>query len=414
MPAETGVLTGGVIALLLGLLLGFERERSKKGDERVSAGVRTFPLLTLAGYLGALAGAHGAAWVLPAVLLGATAVVVVSYLRTSERDPGVTTEFTELLSPLLGALVAWGQTSIAASLTVLVALLLTLKAPLHRIAGRITEDEILSILKFAIVAVVVVPLLPRQAWGPYDAVVPRDVGFVVVVISAISLAGYLLVKFLGGRSGWALAGLLGGLVSSTAVTLTLSGKARTLPKALRSLAVGILLASMVLYARGAALLALFDPPLGLHVVPRILPLFALGAVFAYRAWRRANESEPGHVAVGNPVELTRAVALGLLFATLLVVARSAQARLGTAGLWAASAAGGLLDVDAVAVTNARLRGQGLSSLDAAAGGFLLATLSNLAMKFLIVAAVGGRDLLRLVGPAFAALGVTTAILMLWP
>ncbi len=290
-------------------------------------------------------------------------------MRTADRHAGATTEVVAILAPLLGALVEWGQAPLAASLAALVTLLLTLKAPLHKIAGSVTEEETLSILKFAIVAVVLVPLLPDRAFGPYAAIVPRHVGIVVVTVSAVSLLGYLLVRVLGGRTGWPLAGLLGGLVSSTAVTLSFSQKARSLPAIRRPLAAGILLACTVLYLRGLLFTMLFDQALGLYLAPRLLALFVVCGAFAAVQMRRQPGEDSEAVALENPAELGRAVGLGLLFAAILLMSRAAQAELGTRGLWAAGALGGLVDVDSVAVAAARLRQQGLASVEAAGGSF---------------------------------------------
>lgn len=398
---------------LIGLLLGLERERSQREDERLFAGIRTFPILAISGFLAALAGPAGAPLALPALLLGVSALAVASYWRTSDVHRGATTEAAAILTPLLGALVAWEEAPLAAALAVVVTLLLAVKAPLHRLAGAVSEDEILSILKFGIVAVVLVPLLPDQPVGPYGAIVPRHVGLVVLIVSGVSLGGYLLVRLLGGRVGWALAGLLGGLVSSTAVTLSLSGKVRALPHLVRPLAAGTLLASMILYARGAFLIGLFDPPLALHLAPRLALLFLVASLFALAELRGGVSGEDrGHVGLGNPVELGRAVALGLLFAAILLGARAAQAELGTAGLWTAGGVGGLVDVDSVAVASARLRQQGLASMPAAGGSFLLATLANLLVKAGIVIAVGGAGLARRVLPGFLALAVATVALLL--
>ena len=274
------------IALLIGLLLGLERERSQSPGERF-AGIRTFPLLALAGHLAALLGREGATLLLPAVLAAVAVLVAVEYQRAAPEHRGMTTEVLALVTPLLGALCAYGRSLLAVGLAVIVTLLLALKAPLHRLAGALREEEVLAVLKFGIVAAVALPLLPTQAVGPYGAIVPRHVGLVVVVICAISLVGYLLVRLLGGRTGWALAGLIGGLVSSTAVTLALAGKARDLQHLLRPLAAGILLASMVLYARGLVLTALFDPPLARFLLPRLALLFVVGAAFA--AWELARK-----------------------------------------------------------------------------------------------------------------------------
>jgi uncharacterized membrane protein (DUF4010 family) len=400
-------------ALLIGLLLGLERERAESDRERF-AGIRTFPILSLAGCVAALVGRDGPSLLLPAVVVGLAALVVSAYQWTAEVHHGVTSEALALLAPLLGALCGYGRGPLAASLAVIVTLLLAMKAPLHRLAGALTEEEVLSILKFGLVSVVALPLLPTQEMGPYGAIVPRHVGWVVVVICGLSLLGYVLVRVLGGRTGWALAGLVGGLVSSTAVTLALSGKARELKHLLRPLAGGILLASMVLNARGLLLATVFDGPYARYLLPRLAALFVVGGVFAgWELLRKEGGGERGEVGLGNPVELTRAVTLGLLFAGITVLARAAQERMGTAGLWAAGAVGGLLDVDSVAVANAGLRKSGVVTAEAAGGSFLLATLTNLAVKAGIVIVVGGRALAARVLPGFAALAaLTVAFLVL--
>ncbi len=406
----TDAFSGAAVCLLIGLLLGLERQRSQRPDEQLFAGIRTFPLLVLSGFLGALAAQKGAPLALPAALLGVAGLAIAAYHRTAAEHVGATTESLALLAPLLGACVGFGQPDLAAALAVAVTLLLTLKAPLHKIAGAISEEEIFSILKFGIVAVILLPLLPRRAYGPYDAIVPRHVGFVVVTISAVSLVGYLLVRVLGGRTGWALTGLVGGLVSSTAVTLTLSGKAREAQAPLSPLAAGTLLASMILYARGAVLIGLFDAPTLAYLAPRLLALFVVGAAFAARELRSADKgAATGGVALGNPVELSKAFSLGPLFALILLLGRAAQATFGSAGLWAAAAVGGLLDVDSVALANARLRQQGLATIDAAGGSFLLATLANLTVKGSIVVTAGGAPFARRVLPGFVALAAATLV-----
>jgi len=400
-----------VTAVLIGLLLGFERQHSHTQGRALFAGVRTFPLLTLAGYLSARAAE---AWLLPLTMALVGALVVISYLRTSRQELGMTTEVVALIAPLLGALVQEGETMLAASSAVLVTLLLTLKAPLHRIAGAVSESELLSILKFAVVAVVLVPLLPNEAMGPYGAIVPYQVGLVVVILCAVSLGGYLLVRILGSYSGWALAGLLGGLVSSTAVTLSFAGKAREAPALERALAVGILLASTILYARGLFLARLFDAELAAYLAPRLAGLFVVSVVFAAFQYRKAGgEREPGPMALGNPVELGRAATLAIIFAAVLVLARAAQERIGASGLMLTGVVGGLVDVDSVTVAAARMRRLGLAPVDVAAGSYLLATLSNLVLKAGVVAGVGGLGLARRVLPAFVTMAAATIALLLF-
>ena len=405
-------LGNAAVSILIGMLLGLERERSQRTpDEQPFAGIRTFPLLVLSGHLAALASDR-APLLLPAAVLAVAALATASYLATAAKHVGATTEALAILAPLLGATVGFGRSDLAAALAVAVTLLLTLKAPLHRIVGALSEEEVFAILKFGIVAVILQPLLPNTPMGPYGAVVPRHVGIVVVTITALSLVGYILVRVLGGRTGWALTGLVGGLVSSTAVTLTLSAKARETPALVRPLAAGIVLASMILYARGAVLIGLFDAPTLDYLGPRLLGLFLVGLVFAALELRTKSEAETGRVGLGNPVELTKAFTLGLLFAFILVLGRAAQAQFGSAGLWAAGAVGGLVDVDSVALANARLHQQGLATSEAAGGAYLLATLANLLVKGSIVVSTGGASLARRVLPAFGALVLGTIVALL--
>jgi uncharacterized membrane protein (DUF4010 family) len=399
-------LGGAFVSLLLGFLLGLERERAKKAQP-LFAGIRTLPLIALCGFFAASAAPKGMPLALPALLLTVGAFGVASYLRAREADAGITSEIAALVAALLGAVVAWGQVPAAAAAAVVVTLLLTLKAPLHRLAGRVSEDEVLAIVKFGIVALVVLPLLPDRPVGPYGALVPRSVGMMVLVLSGVSLVGYLLVKFLGGRAGWALAGALGGLVSSTATTLSFSARARGAREQVPALAVGVILATTVLYLRGAVVVGLMDERLAMYLAPRLAVLFVVSLAFALVQFRRGTSRSAQDMELGNPVELGRAVALGLMFAVVILLARVAQAKLGTAGLWAVGLVGGLVDVDSIAVATARLRQQDLATLEVAGSAYLLATLSNLAFKSGAVALTAGGEMARRVLPAFAILAALT-------
>lgn len=403
------VAAGLAQSLLIGLLLGLERERARDAAEEAEgfAGIRTFPLFTLAGFLAAVLAAQ-APLALPALVI-AVAALAVAFQVVGPAGKGATTETAALLAVLLGAAVGFGRGSLAAAVAVVAALLLTLKAPLHRLARAVSQDEILAILKFGVVALIALPLLPDRGLGPYQAVNPRDVGLMVVLLTAVSLVGYLLVRFFGEGKGYTLAGLLGGLASSTAVALSFSRKAREAPELARPLAAGIVVASTVLYARGALVLMALDGPLGRHLLPRLAALFAVGLALSLVLLNRASASRgPGPaLALGNPVELGHALLLATLFGVVLLIARVAQAKLGTAGLWTVGAVGGLVDVDSVAVAAARLRQQDVVGVPVAAGAYLLATVSNLVFKGGLTLLAGGAPLARQVLPAFGVLAVLT-------
>jgi uncharacterized membrane protein (DUF4010 family) len=405
-------LGGAFVSLLIGLLLGLERERAK-GQHALFAGIRTFPLFALCGFFGGLAAQKGVPLALPAVLVAVAGFGLASYLRAPEREAGVTTEMSGLLAALLGAVAAFGELVAAASSAVVVTLLLTLKAPLHRIAGRVSEDELLAIVKFGLVAVVLLPLLPDRPMGPYGALVPRKIGLLVAILSGVSLAGYLLVRILGARAGWALAGALGGLVSSTATALSFSSRAREAREQVPALAVGVVLASTVLYLRGLVVFSFMDRALAVHLAPRLAALFAVGLAFAAVQYRRQPRERAGEITLGNPVELGRALALAAVFAAVIVLARAAREWLGAAGLWVVGLVGGLVDVDSVAVAAARLRQQDLTTVETGAGVYLLATASNLLFKGSAVALTAGAPMAGRVLPAFVALIVATAAVVLW-
>jgi uncharacterized membrane protein (DUF4010 family) len=407
------VAAGLAQSLLIGLLLGLERERARDAAEAEGfAGIRTFPLFTLGGFLAAVLAGH-APLALPALVI-AVAALAVAFQVVGPAGKGATTETAALLAVLLGAAVGFGRGSLAAAVAVVAALLLTLKAPLHRLARAVSQQEILAILKFGVVALIVLPLLPDRGLGPYQAVNPRAVGLMVVLLTAVSLAGYLLVRFFGEGSGYALAGLLGGLASSTAVALSFSRKGRQAPELARPLAAGIVIASTVLYARGALVLAALDAPLARYLLPRLGALFAVGLVLSLVLLKRASAPRGAGppLALGNPVELGRALLLAALFGIVLLVARVAQAELGRAGLWTVGVLGGLADVDSVAVAAARLRQQEVVGIPVAAGAYLLATVSNLVFKGGVTVLAGGAPLARQVLPAFGVLALLTAAALL--
>jgi uncharacterized membrane protein (DUF4010 family) len=405
------------IAIVLGGLLGLERQRSANGDgeaRNLFAGIRTFALFSLSGYLGAHLAQAGVPHAVPAVLIAVAGLVTVAYFRTSVHDPGLTSEMAALVSALLGALIGFGQAPLAVAIGVVVAVILAQRDPLHRFVAALSEEEVTAVLKFAIVAVVLLPLLPDRAMGPFGAIVPRHLGFLVAAICGLGLAGYVLVRWIGSRAGFALAGFLGGLVSSTAVTLGFSARARTNADAVPALASGIVLASTIVYLRGLGFLLVFEPVIARDLWWRALLVAAVGGAFVAWGFSRQGKAEGEALKLENPVDLGRAASLGLVFAGVLVVGRAAQAWLGTAGFWATSAVAGLVDVDSVLVTGMDLHEQQLVTPKTVAAGYLLATVANLAAKGAIVVVTGGKALARRVLPGFLAMALTTALLLLWP
>ncbi len=407
------------VALGLGLLLGLERERERPEGQERFAGARTFALVAL---LGATALHFQVALGLPGLLWAAFAAVaaltVASYVLTSRQgDVGATTEMGVLLTFLLGVLCAAGQLSLATALGVVTLLVFSIKGWSHRLAGRIEPADVAATLKFAIVTAIVLPLLPDRALGPppLDALNPWKVGLMVVLISGLNFAAYLLAKAVGEEQGLSLAALLGGLVSSTAVTLGFSQRSRREPELAAPLALGILLAWTTMFFRVLVAVAVVNAALATRLLPGVGLLGALSLLACAWLWRRKQAGGRGSVRSGsNPFELGEAIKFGLLFGLVSVVARAAQQGFGAAGLYAAGFLAGLTDVDAISLSMANLALSDPASSVAATRTVLLAVLSNTLVKASMAVGLGSPSLRRsLLGPGLllAAGGVAALLLV---
>src|SRR5512132_680674 len=263
------IFLGFLVALAAGLLIGLEREQSRALDKKPSiGGVRTFPLIALAGALSSLLAHTMGVWPILGALLVVGAFLAVSYFQEwgRETSPGSTTQVAALITFLLGVLallpglpLATGQRYllIAASAGVVMALL-SFKAPLHQAVARISEDDIYATAKFVILALVVLPFLPDRTFGPYNVLNPFEIGVLVVLIAGISFLGYIATRIVGERGGLVVTGILGGLVSSTAVTVSMATQARQAPKIAIPAAVAILVASATMFGRILTIVGIVD------------------------------------------------------------------------------------------------------------------------------------------------------------
>jgi uncharacterized membrane protein (DUF4010 family) len=392
------------MVLLMGLLIGLERQHSQK-DEPLFAGFRTFPLIALIGYFSGLGARAGWGWVLGVGFGGVCAVAVAAYVvRALGPHKGATTEFMAMLAFLFGALTAFDYLIPAATFAVATTLLLSVKAPLHRLAESIQEDEMYAILKFAVVSVIILPLLPNRAFGPLQVLNPRLIWWMVVLISAISMLGYVLMRFLGARQGIAMTGMLGGLVSSTAATFGLSRKAREAEDTLaKYFALGIVVASTIMFFRVLFLVLVINQKLGSALaLPIALPALA-GMGIGFFLWMKKGAHGEVALQVKNPMELGSALKFGLLFATILFLSKGAYQYFGSSGVYVAGALAGMTDVDAFSISAARLARENVLAANTANASILLACAMNTLVKGCIAALLGGVALRRLILPIFSAL-----------
>ncbi len=406
MPTYSQIVWNGAMAMLMGLLIGLERQHSQKADEPLFAGFRTFPVITLTGFLAGLLAKAGFVWVLPVALAGVCAVAVAAYYVTAQgQHKGATTEFVAILAFVLGALTAFNFVIPAATFAVIITLLLSTKAPLHRFAEKIQEEEIYAILKFGIVTVIVLPLLPDRTFGPFQVLNPRLIWLMVVLISAVSMVGYALMRFMGARHGIAVTGMLGGLASSTATTFGLSEKAREAEDSLaKFFALGIVIASTIMFFRMLILTFVVDHRLAKALVAPIMVPAVVGVALALFLWRKKpdTQSEAG-LRVRNPMDLWTAIKFGVVFAVVLFVSRAAYQYFGSSGVYIAGALAGMTDVDAFTISAARLGQENVLAASTANASILLAGAMNTLVKGGIAAVLGGSALRRVIVPVFGVL-----------
>jgi uncharacterized membrane protein (DUF4010 family) len=383
------------VALALGLVVGVERGWQTR---ELASGVRNLGMRSfgLVGLLGGVVGSldHGPGWLLGLAFAGVAGFAALTYLVSSRitGDYGATTEVALLVTFSLGALAATGREVEAAGAAVGTALLLGSKTRLHEFVAALDERELIAALQLLLVATVVIPLLPDRALGPYQAINPRAVGWLVLLISGVSFAGYLAVKLLGARRGTLVTAVLGGLTSSTAVTLAFGRAARGDPRNAPLLGAGIGLAAATMAVRLAALVSVVAPDL---LRTLALPLAALTAVpvaaaLVVRA-RASGAGEHDSLPVRNPLQLEVALAWAAFLVLLSVLSRALYDWLGEPGLYLLSATSGLADVDAISLSLARLVPDALSAPQAA-HAILIAALSNTFAKAVLAWVAGGRAL----------------------
>ena len=402
------------VALGLGLLVGVQRERV---DDPL-AGIRTFPLITILGALLAeLSLRLDATWIFAAGLGSLAAVLATGYAitgRTGRYKLGLTTEIAALYMYIVGAFIAIGAVTVGVVMGGLCALLLHLKEPMEGFAARLTQADVKSVMQFAAIALVVLPVLPNRTYGPYDVLNPFEIWLMVVLIVGISLAGYVLYKLLGARAGTLLGGVLGGLISSTAATASYASRAKQHPSLAPQVALLIMVASTVAYLRILVEIAVAAPSVLSDVAPPLLIISLANGVICGVALVFVRGDAGDLAKQDNPSELRVALVFGALYGLIIFAIAAARETYGDPGLYVIATISGLTDVDAITLSTANLIEAG--RLDPGSGwrAIVLASLSNLVFKGVLGSALGGRALMRHLAPLFlTSIAAGIAVLLLW-
>lgn len=400
-------------SLGIGLLLGIERER--KQDPR--AGVRTFALTCLFGTLSGHVAGLAALPLLPiAGLAGIAALTLTAYWHPSacHDSPDPTTQVALLLAYALGLLVYAGPSELAVALAIIATLLLYLKPELSGLSQKLTRPDILAVLQFGAVSAIILPILPNRAFGPYQAINPYEIWLMVVLISGVSLCGYVAVRLLGEKVGGPLLGLLGGMVSSTATSMSFARQVRDDPKALHLSATVIQLANLVIFVRLAILAALLAPA-ALGTLLPVLGAALAGGLLATGLghWRHGSaggQDEDGFTP-HNPVEMRTALVFGGLYAVVTLAAAALMHQFGSGGLYGVALVSGVTDVDPISLSAFNQFAGGHLNANQVAATLALALLTNSLFKFGMVASLGGRALMWRTLPMFAS--ALAAMLAAW-
>ncbi|HLD79889.1 MAG TPA: MgtC/SapB family protein [Candidatus Nanoarchaeia archaeon] len=378
---ELVVVGNFLLALALGALIGLEREYARyRKHAHDYAGIRTFPLIALFGALSAFLGEIVNPLILVVGILLMGALIILSYFVLSSGNKkfhGATSEVAGFLTFFIGVLSYFGEIQLAVLLTVIITIILYSRTMLHQFAQHLKKEEMRSTLLFAVIAFVILPFLPNQGYGPHQLFNPYLTWLMVVFISGISFVGYILMKWFGER-GIQFAGLLGGLASSTAVTLSFTEKSNQQSALYKTLALGVILANGMMFGRVLLEVFALNRILFIQLLLPMIILMLVTGTFSYLMWKKVkNVTEK--IELKSPFTLKPAIKFAAIFAVVLAFLKLAEAYLSSQGVYLVSFLSGLADADAITLSLAQIAGKSIS-YETARNGIITGVLANIALK----------------------------------
>lgn len=394
-------------AIMIGILIGLQREYAygPKQNNGLFAGARTYGLMALFGASGALlADIMATTWVFIAVVVLLGVMVVVAYFITaSERDEiGLTSEVAALLTILIGGICYYHSIEFAAALGVATTVLLAVKWEFKKLITIITREDVYATLQFAVITAIILPVLPNRTFGPppLNVLNPYQVWEMVVFISGINFLGYILIKIVGPKRGLGISGVLGGLASSTATTMSFSQRSKTQQGLAKPFAMAIITGWVIMFVRIIVEVAVVNRKLLPLVWPAMTAMGGAGLLYAIYLYYSQIALDEEEMQITNPFELGTAIKFGLIYALVLLVTKAAELYIGERGIYLTSFLAGLADVDAITLSISDLtRTGGSVSLLTGRTGIVLAAISNTASKGALVFFLGSKNLRLRVLPA---------------
>lgn len=387
-----------IVAIGIGSVIGLERQfRAMKENSQGFAGIRTFIFLVLLGFIAALFYYLFSPWVYVALFLGVSILTATTYwFSASKGDRGTTTEFSSLLAFVLGSMVLVGLIEISLMIMVLIVLVLSSKFRIKTIVGMITAEELYDFIRFVVIALLIFPFLPDHTYGPYDVLNPKEIGWVIILTSGLGFVGYILAKFLGARKGILLGGIVGGLVSSTAVTWIYAKKSKESEGLSESCATAILAAASIMFIRVMIWTFIFNQTLFNSLIPSIGLIFlsAIGTTLYFFFKGKNKEINGTEVPLTKPLDLKGAMVFGIIYILILLIVSYANETLGESGTLVSSAIAGFSDIDAITISISKLTGETLE-LSIGSIAILIAVISNTLVKMGIGIYAGSRELRKI-------------------
>ncbi len=398
------------ISLLLGLLVGLQRQHVQSP----LGGIRTFPLVTVFGTVCALLAATYGGWVVGIGLMGVVATAVVGKVTNPDQGDDHTGLTTAVAMPLMyavGAYLVNGDWSVAVAVGGTVAILLEMKLQLHGIVARLGDADIKAIMQFVLISFIILPVLPNQTYGWYDVLNPREIWWMVVLVVAMSLGGYIVWKFFGQHAGTVLGGILGGTISSTATAVSFARRSRLAPSSVRAASTVIMISTTVSFVRVAIEMAVVGHVAMLKAVAPLAVLIVSGLFLCLFEWLGSRKEAEAISQQTNPTELKSALVFGTLYAIILFAVAATKVHFERTGLFVVAALSGLTDMDAITLSTSRMVSAGRLTADTGWKVIISAVMANLIFKAALVAMLGDRKLFIRVAILFGILIIVGGVLI---
>src|SRR5690625_427578 len=406
-------LLGVLISLAIGLIIGLEREYDQLKGEVGIAGLRTFPIATILGFVMGFLTLYQTEWFLIVGMACFILFLAIGQLRKmrNELGFGMTTNLALIITFVLGVMVSQELYRESVATAVLVVTLLSLKSTFRSIIQNITVKELFAFIKFAILALLILPFFPNKDYGAESLLNPFEIGSIVVIVSLLNFLGYFLVKFVGSRKGILLTSILGGIISSTAVAWNYAERSKEAPELSREYGAGIIIASAIMFPRLILLAAIFNPAI---VLPLSIPMLILTLICLIPAivfMQKDTEKAPTQIPLGNPLNVWNALSFAFIYTLILYAVYYGNEFFGESGLYYSGIIAGLADTTAITISMAKF-GLAEEFLNLSTLVIIASTLSNTVVKLGIVFFKGNKKTIRLVSYVFGSMILAGTIYIL--